>query len=389
MINFEYQNTTKLIFGKDEHKEIGKIIKPYSDNILIVYGSDRIKDDGLFAEITESLKDAKIDYTELGGVVPNPRISLVRKGINLCRAKEISFVLAIGGGSVIDTAKTIAVGSCYTGDVWDFFDKGLTIRKALDVATILTIPAAGSESSSGAVITNEETFEKKSIGSELIRPAFSIVNPEFFYSIPKNQIANGLCDMMSHIFERYFTNTADTELIDGMAESVLKTILNKGKLLLETNKNYEAWADIGLAGSIAHNGILGLGREGEWACHAMEHQLSAYYDIPHGAGLAILTPAWMRYTYNDNLKMFRKFAVNVMGVKEDNKNDQDIINEGIDKLQEFFISLGLPKSFSEVNIDDSKIELMAQNATEGNKNPLGNFKKLYIEDVKSIYNMVR
>lgn len=390
MLNFDYQNRTRIIFGKDEHKNIGKLIKPYANKVLFHFGGQSIKKSGVYEDVINSLLENQIDFVELGGVKPNPRLSLVNEGIELCRKEKVDFILAVGGGSVIDSAKAIAIGVPYSGDVWDFYCKDIEIKEAIPVSTILTIPAAGSESSTGTVITNEEKQLKLSCGCELLRPLLSIINPELYFTLPKNQIANGISDMMSHIMERYFTNTSNTDLIDGLCESTLKTIMRNGSIIINDNKNYDAWAEIALSGNIAHNGLLGLGREQDWASHKIEHELSAIYDVAHGAGLSVVTPAWMKYVYKENMPMFEQFAVNVMGVEKECKSQEEIINEGIEKLKSFYKKLELPTSLKELNIDESNLELMAKKSTnfkDGKEVLIGGLKKLNWEDVLAIYNL--
>lgn len=390
MLNFDYQNRTRIIFGKDEHKNIGKLIKPYANKVLFHFGGQSIKKSGVYEDVINSLLENKIDFVELGGVKPNPRLSLVNEGIELCRKEKVDFILAVGGGSVIDSAKAIAIGVPYSGDVWDFYFKDIEIKEAIPVSTILTIPAAGSESSTGTVITNEEKQLKLSCGCELLRPLLSIINPELYFTLPKNQIANGISDMMSHIMERYFTNTYNTDLIDGLCESTLKTIMRNGSIIINDNKNYDAWAEIALSGNIAHNGLLGLGREQDWASHKIEHELSAIYDVAHGAGLSVITPAWMKYVYKENMPMFEQFAINVMGVESGAKSQEEIINEGIEKLKSFYKKLELPTSLKELNIDDSNLDLMAKKSTnfnDGKEVLIGGLKKLNWEDVLAIYNL--
>lgn len=390
MLNFDYQNRTRIIFGKDEHKNIGKLIKPYANKVLFHFGGQSIKKSGVYEDVINSLLESQIDFVELGGVKPNPRLSLVNEGIELCRKEKVDFILAVGGGSVIDSAKAIAIGVPYSGDVWDFYCKDIEIKEAIPVSTILTIPAAGSESSTGTVITNEEKQLKLSCGCELLRPLLSIINPELYFTLPKNQIANGISDMMSHIMERYFTNTLNTDLIDGLCESTLKTIMRNGSIIINDNKNYDAWAEIALSGNIAHNGLLGLGREQDWASHKIEHELSAIYDVAHGAGLSVVTPAWMKYVYKENMPMFEQFAVNVMGVEKECKSQEEIINEGIEKLKSFYKKLELPTSLKELNIDESNLDLMAKKSTnfnDGKEILIGGLKKLNWEDVLAIYNL--
>lgn len=390
MLNFDYQNRTRIIFGKDEYKNIGKLIKPYANKVLFHFGGQSIKKSGVYEDVINSLLESQIDFVELGGVKPNPRLSLVNEGIELCRKEKVDFILAVGGGSVIDSAKAIAIGVPYSGDVWDFYCKDIEIKEAIPVSTILTIPAAGSESSTGTVITNEEKQLKLSCGCELLRPLLSIINPELYFTLPKNQIANGISDMMSHIMERYFTNTSNTDLIDGLCESTLKTIMRNGSIIINDNKNYDAWAEIALSGNIAHNGLLGLGREQDWASHKIEHELSAIYDVAHGAGLSVVTPAWMKYVYKENMPMFEQFAVNVMGVEKECKSQEEIINEGIEKLKSFYKKLELPTSLKELNIDESNLDLMAKKSTnfnDGKEILIGGLKKLTWEDVLAIYNL--
>ena len=390
MLNFDYLNSTRLVFGKEMHRQIGQLIAPYSKKVLLHYGGGSIKKSGVYDEIIASLRESGVEFAELGGVQPNPRVELVREGIALCRREKIDFILAVGGGSVIDSAKAIAAGVPYEGDVWDLYLRGEATETVLPIATILTIPAAGSESSNGSVVTDESTQRKLSCNSEKMRPVFSVVNPELFFTLPDNQIANGLCDMMSHIMERYFTNTTHTDLIDGLAESTLKTIMRNGLLLRDNKKNYDAWAEIGLAGNVAHNGLLGLGREEDWACHQMEHELSAIYDVAHGAGLAVMTPAWMKYVYQHNLPMFVQFAVNVMGVEGSFRDQEALVLAAIDKLTDFFRAIGLPTSLGELGIGEENLELMAKKATGEDGGPgytLGGLKKLGWQDVLAIYRL--
>lgn len=390
MLNFDYQNRTRIIFGKDTHKDVGRLIKPYAKKVLFHFGGQSIKKNGVYDEVINSLRENKIDFVELGGVKPNPRLSLVNEGIELCRKEKVDFILAVGGGSVIDSSKAIAIGVPYKGDVWNFYCKDIEIKEAIQVATILTIPAAGSESSTGTVITNEKEQLKLSCGCELLRPLFSIINPKLYFTLPQSQVANGVSDMMSHIMERYFTNTLNTELIDGLCESTLKTIMRNGLILRKDNKDYDAWAEIALAGNIAHNGLLGLGREQDWASHKIEHELSAIYDVAHGAGLAVITLAWMKYVYKENLSMFEQFAKNVMGVEKGSKSQEEIIFEGIENLKVFYKNMGLPTNLKELGIDEFKLELMAKKATnfkDGKEILIGGLKKLNWEDVLSIYNL--
>lgn len=392
MNNFDYENRSRIIFGRDEHKLIGKRIKPYADKVLFHYGGESIKKSGLYDEVKKSLAEAGVDFVELGGAKPNPRLTLVHEGIKLCRENNIKFILAVGGGSVIDSAKAMAMGVPYNGDVWDIYMKKHLPVNVLDVATILTLPATGSESSDSSVITNEELELKIGFSSDKIRPLFSIMNPELYYTLPENQVANGVCDMMSHIMERYFTNTTHTDVTDGLCESTLKAIMKNAKVLKKDKTNYDAWAEVSFAGSIAHNGLLGVGRRQDWACHRMEHELSALYDVAHGAGLSVMTPSWMRYVYKSNVNMFVQFAVNVMGVEASFREPEAIALEGIDRLEEFFVFMDLPITLKELGIDQTNFERMAKKATwfdEGKEQPLGGLQKLFWADVVEIYKMAQ
>lgn len=392
MENFDFECRTRILFGQGYEKKVGELIRPHAKKVLFHYGGESIKKTGLYDVVMKSLAEAGIQAVELSGVKPNPRLPLVYEGIRICREQNIDFILAVGGGSVIDSAKTIAMGVHYDGDVWDMYLKSIPAQKALDIAVILTLPATGSEASDAAVVQNDATQMKLGYHSNKIRPLISIMNPELFFTLPKNQIANGVCDMMSHIFERYFTNTLNTDLTDGLCESTLKVMMKNAKILMANHKSYDAWAEVAFAGTIAHNDLLGLGRVQDWACHKMEHELSALYDVAHGAGLSALTASWMRYVYKANINMFVQFAVNVMGVEECFRDPESIVLEGIQRLEDFFRFLGLPVTLGELGIDDSNLEFMAKKAagfTEGTEKPLGGLKKLYWHDVLEIYKLAR
>lgn len=392
MTNFEFYAPARIVFGKDTENQIGELLKPHASKVLLHYGGGSIKKSGLYNRVTQSLKKNEVDFVELGGVKPNPRLSLVHEGIAICKKEDIDLILAVGGGSVIDSSKAIAMGVFYDGDIWDVYERGGSIEKALPVATILTIPAAGSESSGDTVITNEEKQLKYGYGSPLLRPLISIMNPESFFTLPQNQLANGVADMMSHVFERYFTNTKNVDLTDGLCEATLKTLIKNALIANKNMHDYDAWSELGFAGTVAHNGIVGMGRDQDWACHGMEHELSAIYDVAHGAGLAVLTPSWMEYVYKDNINMFVQFAVNVMGVESSYRDPHAIVQEGINRLREFFEKLGLPSTLSGLGIGGDRLEEMAKKATGaafGAEHPIGGFKKLYWQDVHHIYNSVK
>lgn len=399
MENFTYVNRTKIIYGRGTESCVGAEVRKIADKVLLHFGGGSIKRSGLYDTVVASLREHGVEIVELGGVVPNPRLALVREGIEICRREKITLILAVGGGSVVDSAKAIAMGvPAENGDVWENFISRKPIQKAVDVATILTLPATGSESSPNTVITDDATQLKLGYGSECLRPVFSILNPELFFTLPKNQIANGVCDMMCHIFERYFTLTPQVELTDALCEATLRTIIANAYKLAENPQDYDAWAEIGFAGTLAHNNLLGLGRVQDWASHGMEHEISALYDVAHGAGLATVVPAWMRYVYQTDVARFTRFARNVFGISASNddgsrRSDEALALAGIDALERFWRTLGLPTTMRELGIpDDSRFEDMAKKAVlarsrDGKEIPQGNFRKLYSRDILAIYRL--
>lgn len=389
MQNFTFKSPTKIIFGKDTENLLGKEIKQYSSKVLLCYGGGSIKKTGLYDKVINSLKENNVDYVELSGIRPNPRLSLVYQGIKLCRENNINFILGVGGGSVIDTAKAIAVGVPYDGDVWDFYTGKEKVTKALPVGDILTIPATGTEASNSSVITKEEGLYKKGINSDLIRPVFSILNPELTYTLPAYQTACGACDMMAHIMERYFTNEPNVDLTDRLSEAALKTIINNTPLVLKDPENYNARAEIMWAGTLAHNGLMGTGRVEDWASHKIEHELSAIYDIAHGAGLSIVFPAWMKYVYKHNIKRFVQFAVRVWDVNLSFDNEEAIALEGIRRITEFFKSIGLPVTLTDAGIPQDRIEEMADKCTSSDTKTWGNFVTLHKQDIINIYKLAK
>ena len=387
MLNFVYDNKTTLIFGNGTQHEAGALLKPFGKKVLLHYGGGSIRRSGLYDAVTASLKAAGVEYEELGGVQPNPTLPLVYEGIRLCREHGLGLVLAVGGGSVIDSAKAIALGVPHEGDVWDLYlSKQQPQADPLPVATVLTIPAAGSESSPNTVITNEETRRKLGYGSPKLRPVFSIINPELFFTLPHHQMANGVSDMMSHIFERYFTRTLHTDLSDGLCETTLRTIMRNARILNGNLHDYDAWAEIAFSGNLAHNNLLGVGREQDWGCHAMEHELSALYHVDHGAGLAVVTPAWMKYVSPKHQGMFAQFAVKVMGVEGSFREPEALIREGISRLERFYRELGLPTAMEELNIKSGDFPLMAEQAISV-RGPIGGLEQLDARDVQAIYRL--
>ncbi|MBL7477754.1 MAG: iron-containing alcohol dehydrogenase [Bacillus sp. (in: Bacteria)] len=385
MENFSYYNPTKLIFGKGQLEQLRKELKEYGKNVLLVYGGGSIKKNGLYDEVTRVLKEEGADMHELSGVEPNPRLATVKKGIELCARHEIDFLLAVGGGSVIDCTKAIAAGAKYDGDPWDIFSKKTTAKDALPFGTILTLAATGSEMNPDSVITNWETNEKYVWGSDVTHPKFSILDPENTFSVPENQTVYGIVDMMSHVFEQYFHNVKNTPLQDRLCFSVLQTVIETAPKLLEDLQNYEHRETILYAGTIALNGTLQMGYFGDWASHTMEHAVSAVYDIPHAGGLAILFPNWMRYTLDTNVSRFKALMLNMFDIETEGKTDKDIALEGIDKLSAFWTSLGAPSRLADYGIGEEKLDLIADIAAkEIEHGGFANFQKLNKDDVLAI-----
>ena len=384
MIDFTYTSPTQIVFGRDCHKQAGKLLKPMAGKVLLHYGGASIKRSGLYEDMVASLREAGIDFVELGGVQPNPRLRLVREGIQLCRDEGVDLILAVGGGSVIDSAKAISLGVPYGGDVWDIYLGKAEPAGRLPVATVLTIPAAGSESSPSSVITNEEGWLKRGYTNQIIRPVLSFLNPALCMTLPDEQVRYGCSDIMAHLMERYFTNTAHVDLSDRMLEGALRTMLLMLPAVLADKGDYDTWAEVMWTGTVAHNGILGMGREEDWASHGIEHELSALYDIAHGAGLSIVFPAWMKYVYKRDVQRFVQFAVRVFDVDLAFDDPEAIALEGIRRLEAFYTSVGLPTRLEQVGIDGSRIPEMAEKAAfRGGR--LGHFVSLTAADMEKIY----
>lgn len=382
MLNFEYHNPTKIFFGRGYETHIGRLVQPYGSKVLLHYGGKSIKRSGLYDRVVASLREAGVDFVELGGVQPNPRLSLVREGIELARKEAVSLILAVGGGSVIDSAKAIALGAVYNGDVWDFFEQKAVPERALPVAAILTIPAAGSENSPNTVITHEALDLKVGTKNQISRPVFSILNPELCMTLPRAQIGYGVCDMMAHIMERYFTHTNHVDLTDRLCEGALRTAMENGRKLMRDSQDYDAWAEIMLTGTLAHNGLLGTGRTEDWGSHRIEHELSAIYDVPHGAGLAVVFPAWIKYVWRENPAMFLQFAVKVMDVDPSFRDQEGAILEGVRRLEAFYKTMELPTRLDELGIGDERLEEMAEKALL--RGPIGGLKVLTAQNVLEI-----
>lgn len=389
MDNFTFYSPTYFVFGKDTENDTGKYLRRFGGSkVLIHYGGGSVIRSGLLDRVKSSLKQEGIAFVELGGVKPNPRSGLVYEGIELCRRENVDFVLAVGGGSTIDSAKAIAAGVLYDGDFWDFY-QGKAVTKALPVGTILTISAAGSEGSPDTVITNENGMYKRGASGEALRPAFSVLNPALTQTLPPYQIACGITDIMAHLFERYFTRTKDVEVTDRMIEALLLTMIHEAPRVMRDPNNYEAQANIMWAGMMAHNNSCGVGRTQDWASHDIEHELSAIYDCAHGAGLAVVFPAWMTYNLKHDVSRFAQLAVRVWGCQMDFAHPENTAKAGIAALKQFLRSIGMPINFSELGAKEDDIEKMAYNACygDGRKGTVGGFASLSEADVANIYRL--
>ncbi|WP_448011804.1 iron-containing alcohol dehydrogenase [Bacillus altitudinis] len=385
MENFIYYNPTKLMFGKGQLDGLKSELARYGKRVLLVYGGGSIKKNGLYDKVISALNEAEANVFELSGVEPNPRLTTVQKGIDICQNENIDFLLAVGGGSVIDCTKAIAAGAEYDGNVWDIISKKTTAQKALPFGTVLTLAATGSEMNPDSVITNWETNEKYVWGSSVTHPAFSILDPEHTYSVPENQTVYGMVDMMSHVFEQYFHNVKNTPLQDRMCFAVLQTVIETAPKLLEDLQNYEHRETILYAGTIALNGTLQMGYFGDWASHTIEHAVSAVYDIPHAGGLAILFPNWMRHTLDHNVERFKNLMLNMFDIETEGKSDRDIALEGIDKLSAFWTSLGAPSRLADYDIGEDQLDKIADIAAkEMEYGGFGNFMKLDRDDILAI-----
>ncbi|MCL4378440.1 MAG: iron-containing alcohol dehydrogenase [Actinobacteria bacterium] len=385
MENFIFQNITKIIFGHGAEKNAGTETKKYSDKVLLHYGGGSIKKSGLYENIIKYLHEEKIGIIELAGVEPNPKLSLIKKGIEICRKNSIGFILAVGGGSVIDSAKAISVGVPYNGDIWDFFGGKAKAKTSIPLGVILTISGSGSEASDVSVVTNEEILIKRGYHNKLMLPKFAILNPELSFTVNPFQTASGAADAMSHIMERYFTQVKKADLTDRLCESCLITVMENLKVALENPKDYDARAELMWSAAIAHNGLLGTGRIEDWGSHKLAHELSSYYGVSHGAATAIIFPAWMKYVYKYNTGRFVQFAFRVFGIDPCFGSQEQIAMEGIKRLEKFYKEAGLPVTLEKMNIGSEKIdEMSAKCVLFGD---IGNFIKLNKNDVISIFNL--
>ena len=390
MENFVFYSPTYFVFGKDEEDNAGEYVKRFGGSkVLIHYGGGSVVRSGLLERVKASLTLEKIEFIELGGVKPNPRSGLVYSGIELCRKEKVDFILAVGGGSTIDSAKAIAAGFIYQGDFWDFY-QGRKITKALPVGTILTISAAGSEGSPDSVITNENGMYKRGASGEALRPVFSILDPLLTQTLPKYQLACGITDIMAHLFERYFTTTKEVEVTDRMIEGLLLTMVYEGKRVIDEPGNYQAQANIMWAGMMAHNNSCGVGRAQDWASHDIEHELSALYDCAHGAGLAVVFPAWMTFNMHHDISRFAQLAVRVWGCQMDFEHPENTAKSGIKAFKLFLKQLGMPATLSELNAKEEDIEKMAHLACygDGRQGTIGGFAKLNEKNVADIYRLM-
>lgn len=393
MFGFTYYTPTKVIFGKETERQAGSLIKAFGGTkVLIHYGSQSAVRSGLIARVKTSLEEADIPYAELDGVVPNPHLAKVQEGIALCREAGVDFILAVGGGSVIDSAKAIAYGLAEPEeDVWTLYAHTRQAKACLPVGCILTIAAAGSEMSNSSVITNTETGEKRGYNNDISRPKFAIMNPELTMTLPDYQTESGCTDIMMHTMERYFTQGGNMEITDAVAEGLLRTVMKYARILHEDPKNYEARAEIMWAGSLAHNGLTGCGCDGgDFASHALEHELGGLFDVTHGAGLAAVWGSWARYVYKDCLPRFVKYAVNVMGVKPGD-TDEETAMQGIEAMEDFYRQIGMPTSLRELGVEVSEKQIlqMAESCMKGAGGKKGSAKVLLKEDIAEIYRMAR
>lgn len=370
MLNFEFVSPTKFVFGKNAEMRVGELSAAYGKKALIHFGGGSARKSGLLERVENCLRAAGVDFIELGGVQPNPRDTLVYKGIEICKREGVDLILAVGGGSAIDSAKAIAIGALYDGDFWDFYS-GKQPEKRLALGVVLTLPATGSEGSFGSVVTRERDMLKRDCCCDLMRPDFALLNPELTYTLPAYQTACGICDIMAHVIERYMSNTTGVEITSSLAEAVLNTVVTSAYTLLKDPNDYDARANVMWAGMLAHNNIVGTGREQDWSSHQLEHELSGLYDVAHGAGLAVVLPAFMRYQYKHNVPLFARLAVNVFGVKMDYEHPERTAEQGIDALEAFFRLIGLPTTFAELGAEEKDIPALVDKCAFNNGDLLG------------------
>ena len=388
MFGFNYYTPTKVVFGKETELKAADLIREFGGTkVLIHYGGGSVIRSGLMKRVTDTLDAAGISYVMLGGAVPNPHLGLVYEGIELCKKEGIDFLLAVGGGSAIDSAKAIGYGVTNEGDVWDFYDRKRDVKACLPLGVILTLAATGSEMSDSSVITKEEGLVKRGYSSDHGRPKFAIMNPELTMTLPDYQTACGCTDIMMHTMERYFTNGGNMEITDSMAEGLLRTVKTNAQILAKDPKNYDARAEVMWSGSLAHNGLTGCGNDGgDWMTHMLEHEMGGLYDVAHGAGLAAIWGSWARYVYKNCLPRFKRYAINVMGV-EPAGTDEEIALKGIEAMEDFYRSINMPTNMRELGINPTEDELktMAHKCSVSVGGASGSARVLNEEDMLAIY----
>ncbi len=385
MINFTFHNPTKIIFGKGSEKKLGEEIKRYGNKALVHYGGGSVKQNGVYDKVVNSLNTAGVSFVELGGVKPNPRLELVYEGIRICRENDVDFIR----GSAVDSAKAIAAGALYEGDVWDFYLGKAVPKAALPVGTVLTLAAAGSEASFSSVITKEDEKLKRPLDHPMLYPVFSVLNPEFTYSLPSYQTACGVSDILAHLMERYFTNVRGVGTTSRLLEGAMKNIIDNAPIALNRPYDYDARAEIMWTGCVAHNNLLNTGRVGDWASHMIEHELSGLNDVAHGAGLSVVFPAWMKFVYKHDLELFTQFAVRVWGVEQDFFDSEGTVLRAIAKMEAFFKGMGLPTHLCELGIFKKDFRAIADKCRmfDDEAGTLGNFVKLTRDDIVSILHL--
>lgn len=388
MDNFSFYSPTKFVFGKDTESQAGKLVREFGGSkVLLHFGGGSVVKSGLLDRVKKSLEAEKVAYVELGGVHPNPLDTKVYEGIELCKKEGVDFILAVGGGSTIDSSKAIAMGCRYEGDFWDFYAGKAQPKSAIPVGTVLTIAAAGSEGSPDTVITKSEGMVKRGFGNDMLRPRFSILNPALTQTLPAYQTACGATDIMAHVCERYFTNTKNVETTDRLCEAVLLAMINETPKVIADPNDYEARANIMWAGMVAHNNIVGVGRSQDWNSHGIEHELSGMYDCAHGAGLAVIMPAWMTFVMKHDVMRFAQFAVRVWGCKMDFSNPEKTAKEGIAAFRSFLNSIGMPSKMSEVGGKAEDIPQLVKNFGLPAGGKTGGFVNLSSDDIAEIYKL--
>lgn len=391
MNSFEFYSPTKVLFGKNVELRVGEEAKSLGvSKLLVVFGGGSVKKSGLLKRVEETVSNSGINFVELGGVLPNPRLALVREGIEICRRERVDMILAVGGGSVIDTAKAIALGVPYDGDVWDFFDGIAVAKEALPTMNVLTLAAAGSETSSSCVITNEDGLIKKGHNTPLNRPKVTFMNPELLYTLPPYQTACGITDIMMHTFERYFTTDGENEMTDRIAEALLKTVMQYGLVCMAEPENYEARSEVMWAGSLSHNHLTGLGRKQDWATHQIEHELGGMFDVAHGAGLAAVWGSWARCVYKNDVLRFARYGVNVLGLNMDYDHPAQTALSAIEETERYFARIGMPVSLLQLmgrSLTEEEIKELSVKCTHFGKRTIGGMMQLGEKEISEIYQM--